>query len=151
IAAHLAGVDRVELGKVYGDLANGTAVEAIRVPGIDHVRIIWSADAAQSILRWLDAVCGVKRSADLNLAEPRLALVVVGLGLFVLLLIPIGRVCAGLAPEWERRCSDRSGWLGLVTLLIALLVAMALNAGAPQATFLALVEGQILISWLAIA
>src|SRR5258708_39379838 len=42
IAAHLAGIEKIGLGKVYGDVANGTAVEAIEVPSVDHVRIIWS-------------------------------------------------------------------------------------------------------------
>jgi hypothetical protein len=42
-------------------------------------------------------------------------------------------------------------WLGLLALLIALFVAMALNANAPQAVFLSIVEGHVMMSWLAIA
>jgi dienelactone hydrolase len=151
IAARLAGVDKIDFGKVYGDVANGTAVEAIEIPGVDHVRIMWSADAAESIVRWLDGACGVKRTAALNLAEPRLALIVICLALFILLLIPIGRVCAGLTTAWERRPADRTGWFGLGVLLIALFVAMPLNANEPQALFLSIVEGHIVISWLAVA
>lgn len=151
VAAHLAGADKIELGKVYGDVASGTAVEAIRVKGVNHVTIIWSADAAQSIVRWLDGVCGVKRAGDPNLAEPRLSLILICLPLFIFLLVPIGRVCGKLAPVWERRPADSTGWLGLIALLIALFLAMALNANAPQADFLSIVEGHVVISWLAIA
>jgi pimeloyl-ACP methyl ester carboxylesterase len=151
VGAHLACVPKLELGKVYGDVANGTAVEAIQVPGVDHVRIIWSADAAASIVRWLDNVCGVKRAGDPNLAEPRLTLILLCLPLFIFLLIPIGRVCGGITPMWERNPSDATGWLGLVALAIALFAAMALNANAPQADFLSIFQGHVIISWLAIA
>ena len=98
IGAHLVGADKFELGKVYGDFASGTAVEAIQVTGVNHVTIIWSPDAAQSILRWLDGACGVKRTGDPNLVEPRLSLILICLPLFIFLLIPIGRVCGGLTP-----------------------------------------------------
>ncbi|HWN58585.1 MAG TPA: alpha/beta fold hydrolase, partial [Methylomirabilota bacterium] len=151
IAAHLAGVPKIELGKVYGDVANGTAVEAIQVPGVDHVRIIWSEDAAGSIVRWLDSVVGMKRAGAPNLAEPRLTLILLCLPMFIFFLIPIGRVCGKMAPLWERRPLDTTGWLGLIALVIALFVAMALNANAPQAEFLSIFEGHVIISWLAIA
>ena len=151
IAAHLAGAPKIELGKVYGDVANGTAVEAIQVPGVDHVRIIWSEDAAGSIVRWLDSVVGMKRAGAPNLAEPRLTLILLCLPMFIFFLIPIGRVCGKMAPLWERRPLDTTGWLGLIALVIALFVAMALNANAPQAEFLSIFEGHVIISWLAIA
>ena len=102
IAAHLAGFPKIELGKVYGDVANGTAVEAIQVPGVDHVRIIWSEDAAGSIVRWLDSVVGMKRAGAPNLAEPRLMLILLCLPMFIFFLIPI----AGYAAKWRRSGSD---------------------------------------------
>ena len=151
IAAHLAGTPKIELGKVYGEVANGTAVEAIQVPGVDHVRIIWSEDAAGSIVRWLDSVVGMKRAGAPNLAEPRLMFILLCLPMFIFFLIPIGRVCGKMAPLWERRPLDTTGWLGLIALVIALFVAMALNANAPQAEFLSIFEGHVIISWLAIA
>ncbi len=151
ISAHLAGADKIELGKIYGDLASGTAVEAIQVNGVNHVTIMWSADAAQSIVRWLDSVCGVKRVGDPNLVEPRLSLILICLPLFIFLLVPIGRVCGGLTTAWERRPAGSSAWLGLLALVVALFAAMALNANAPQAEFLSIVEGHVMMSWLAIA
>lgn len=151
IGAHLAGTDKFELGKVYGDIANGTAVEAIQVNGVNHATIIWSPDAARSIIGWLDGVFGVKRAGDPNLVEPRLSLILICLPLFIFLLVPIGRVCGGLTPAWERRPTASPAWFGMIALLIALFVAMALNVNAPQATFLSIVDGQVIMSWLAIA
>src|SRR5262249_53890168 len=141
---------KVELGKVYGDFANGTAVEAIQVPAVNHISITWSPDAADTMLRWLDSSFGINRTAA-NLAEPRLSLILIGLGLFILLLIPIGRTVAGRTPVWMRRPVDRSAWMGLLAILIALLIAMALNVSAPQAMFLSIYEGNAIVSWLAIA
>jgi len=151
IGAHLAGADKIESGKLYGDFAGGNAVEAIEVKGVNHVTIMWSAEAAQNIVQWLDGVTGTKHVAAPNVAEPRLSLIIICLLLFILLLVPIGRVCAGLAPLWEHRPGGSTGWLGLVVLLVALFAAMALNASAPQAVFLSIVEGHVIMSWLAIA
>ena len=84
-------------------------------------------------------------------SEPRLTLILICLPLFIFLLVPIGRVCGGLTPAWERRPSGSTGWFGLIALVIALFAAMALNANAPQADFLSIVEGHVIMSWLAIA
>lgn len=151
LGAHLAGVDQLELGKIHGDFANGSAVEAVQVKGVNHISIMYSAEAAQSIVQWLDGIYGIKRLAAPNLKEPRLNLILICLGLFMLLLIPIGRVTGGLSTRWEHREAGRIGWLGLVALLAAMLIALALNATAPQAGFLSIVEGHVMISWLAIA
>ena len=151
LSAHLASAPKIENGKLYGDFANGTAVEALQVPGVNHLSIIWSAEAAQNIVQWLDGIYGIKRLAAPNVAEPRLRLVNLCVLLFILLLIPIGRVCGGLTTPWEHRAAGRTGWLGLVALLVALLVAMALNATTSQAAFLSIVDGQVMLSWLAIA
>jgi alpha-beta hydrolase superfamily lysophospholipase len=52
IAAKLAGTEQIQLDKVYGDLNTGTAVEVIEVPGVDHLRILFSDTAANEILDW---------------------------------------------------------------------------------------------------
>ncbi|HLX36546.1 MAG TPA: alpha/beta fold hydrolase [Candidatus Binataceae bacterium] len=151
LAAHLAGVDKIERGKLYGDFAAGTAVESIQIPGLNHITIAWSQDAAGQIVQWLDGCFGIKHVAAPHLADPRLSLISICLALFILLLIPIGRVCAGLTTAWERRSADRIVWPGLAALAIALIVAMPLNQTAPQASFLSLYDGHIMTSWLAIA
>ena len=151
LAAHLAGVDKIERGKLYGDFTSGTAVESIQMPGLNHINIAWSPDAAGSIVQWLDGCFGIKHVAAPNLREPRLSLILICLALFILLLIPIGRVAAGLTTAWERRASDNLEWRGLAMVAAALLLAMPLNATAPQADFLSIYDGHIVVSWLAIA
>jgi dienelactone hydrolase len=151
LGAHLAGADKIESGKLYGDFAGGTAVETMQVKGVNHLTILWSPAAAQNIVQWLDSVSGKTHVAAPNVAEPRLPLTIVCLFLFILLLVPIGRVCAELTPRYEHRPGSSAGWLGLIVLLIALFAAMALNVNAPQAVFLSIVDGHIIISWLAIA
>ena len=151
LSAHLAGADKIELGKLYGDFAGGNAVEAMQVKGVNHLTILWSAEAAQNIVQWLDGISGIKHVAAPNVAEPRLPLTILCMFLFLLLLVPIGRICGGLAPRREHRAAGSAGWRGLVALAIALFAAMALNATAPQAAFLSIVDGHIIMSWLAIA
>ncbi len=151
LGARLAGTDKLELGTVHGDFASGNAVEALQVKGVNHVTIMWSADAAQSIVQWLDGATGTTRAGAPNLSEPRLTLILICLPLFILLLIPIGRVCGEMTRTWEHRPAGRIGWLGLVALAIALFAALVLNATAPQAIFLGIVEGHVMMSWLAIA
>ncbi|MGH7248363.1 MAG: alpha/beta hydrolase, partial [Pseudomonadota bacterium] len=63
IAAVLAGSSPFELGKIYGDAAQGTAVEAVRVPGVNHITITRSAAAATAILGWLGNTLGQQSSA----------------------------------------------------------------------------------------
>jgi dienelactone hydrolase len=151
IAAHLAGTDKIEAGKLYGDFASGTAVEAMEVKGVNHGTIMWSPEAAQNIVQWLDSIFGITHVAAPNVAEPRLSLIIICLLLFILLLIPIGRISGGLTPAWEHRTGGGTGWRGLGVMLAALLVALMLNANAPPALFISLVDGHVMISWLAIA
>src|SRR5208283_2798341 len=62
LASHLANVPQIELGKTYGDFANGSAVEAVRVPGVNHLTIMYSPEAATTIVKWLDSTFGTARS-----------------------------------------------------------------------------------------
>src|SRR6202521_1848908 len=75
IAARLAGVPQIELGKTYGDFAQQTAIEAIQVANVNHVQIITSKDAATTIVKWLDSAFGTPRTADITLSDPRLRVV----------------------------------------------------------------------------
>jgi len=151
LAAHIVGVEKIERGKLYGDFAAGTAVESVEMPGLNHITIGWSADAAGTIIQWLDGCFGIKHVAAPKLKDPRLSLASICMALFTLLLIPIGRVCAGMTTAWERRTPTNIGWLGLAALAIALLVAMPLNMTAPEASFLSIYDGHVVVSWLAIA
>ena len=113
LAAHLAGVAQIDLGKQYGDFGNGSAVEAVRVPGVDHAGIIFSTDAATTIVKWLDSAFGTTRSGAIKLSEPRTRIARIALLLFLILLVPIGRICGSMAPAWPEDRAGMSWWMGL--------------------------------------
>ena len=147
LAAHLAGVAQIDLGKQYGDFASGNAIEAVRVPGVDHVGIIQSAEAATTIVKWLDSTFGTTRSGPIKLSEPRTRAARIALLLFLILLVPIGRICGSMAPT---RTEDRAGiswWMGLLIVGGALLAAMPLISTAVPAGFVPIVVGSIQLSW----
>ena len=151
IAAHLAGVPKVELDKLYGDFKQGTAIEAVQIPGVNHVQIVYSAPAAETIVKWLDATFGIARTGAIKLDEPRLRVVRIALILFLALLIPLGRVAGSMVSEWPEPFTVPGGWWGLLFVSGALVVAMPLVAMIPPLSFLPLVIGNVQISWFAVA
>ena len=111
LAAHLAGVAQIELGKTYGDFTQGNAVEAIRMPGLDHITIVNSPAAATVIIKWLDSTFGIARTTPIELKDARRGAARFALFIFVILLVPLGRVCGAMAPGWARIGPDRAhGW-----------------------------------------
>ena len=150
LAAHLAGVPQIELGKIYGDFAQSNAVEAIQVPGVNHVTIMSSPEAATDIVKWLDSAYGTHRSGAIELKDPRRAVARLALLLFAILLVPLGRICGSIAPSWPQERPGPSAWIGLVMLVGALLAAMPLAAQNPAA-FVPLVVGDLQISWFGVA
>ncbi len=150
LASRLAGVAQIELGKAYGDFAQGNAVEAVRVPGVDHVTIVYSAAAAATIVRWLDSTFGTTRTGAIETADGRLGATGFALLIFVILLVPIGRAAGSIAPQWSREQTGPSGLVGLVVLGGALIAAMPLAAANP-ASFVPVVVGNIQLSWYAVA
>jgi pimeloyl-ACP methyl ester carboxylesterase len=147
IATNWAGVPQIELGKTYGDFAQGTALEAVQVPNVNHVQIITSKDAATTIVKWLDRAFGTSRTADLVLSDPRRRFATIAGILFLILLVPIGRTAGWLATEWAERPAGTDRWLGLAILAAALLVVMPLVANDAPASFLSLVIGGAEVSW----
>lgn len=150
LAEHLAGVTKVELGKPYGDFAQGNAVEAIRMPGLNHVTIVNSPDAAATIVKWLDSSVGISRTAPLNLVDSRVLTQRLALLVFVILLVPLGRLCGSMVANWGEERPGPSGWVGVLILVGVLLAAMPLTSGNPAA-FVPVVIGSIQISWFAVA
>jgi dienelactone hydrolase len=151
VASHLAGVAQIEPGKLYGDFASGSAVEAVRVAGVDHVGIIQSADAATTIVKWLDSTFGTTRSGAIETSEPRARVARIALLLFVILLVPIGRVCGSMAPAWPEDRAGVSWWMGLLIVGGALIAAMPLISTATPAGFVPMVIGGIQLSWFLVA
>jgi hypothetical protein len=151
LAAHLAGVDQAELGKTYGDPAQGTAVEAVQLPGLNHVTILSSDDAAIMIVKWLDSACGVTRTSPITLVDPRPRMARLASILLLLLLIPIGRIAGHLVNQWPERADTRDGWIGIAILAVALIAAMPLVMNDEPAAFLSLVIGSPQVSWMGTA
>jgi len=151
LAADLAGTDRVEDSKTYGDLARGTAVRLEEVPGVNHLTIVFSASTAARVLRWLDAVFRVERaSAPPDLADRRLAPFGVAMFGALVLLAGVGWTCGGLAHGLEERPA-RGGAAGLVVLAAGLLLAQAVLAVGVPLAFLSLEVGDVVVSLLALA
>jgi dienelactone hydrolase len=149
IAGHLIGADKPELGKRYGTFEAGNAVEAVEVPGVDHVQILSSDAASKTIIEWADGATGNKRTSAIDLRDPRRMTSTIALLLFACLLVPMGRMTATFAPRWDR--AEGTGWLGLVAVAAALAAAMPLVAMARPASFLGIEVGSELFSWLAVA
>jgi dienelactone hydrolase len=151
LAAHLAGVPQIELGKTYGDFTQGTAVEAVRVAGVDHVQIVASPRAAATIIGWLDSTFAKPRTGALDLSDPRRAASGVAMVLFVILLVPIGRIAGTFAGQWPERPAGREGWIGIAIMGATLVAAMPLIAMVPPAAILSLVVGDSQVSLFAVA
>ena len=150
VASRVADVAQIELGKTYGDFAQGNAVEAVRVPGVDHVTIVYSAAAATTIVRWLDSTFGITRTGAIEVADARLGATGLAMLSFVILLVPIGRVCGSMVASWAAERPGPSGWIGLLILGGALIAAMPLAAADP-ASFVPVVVGDIQLSWFGVA
>src|ERR1035437_5102099 len=150
LASRLAEVAQIELGKTYGEFEQGSAVEAIRVPGVDHITIVYSAPAATTIVRWLDSTFGTARTGAIEVADARLGATGLALLLFVIILAPLGRVSGSMVANWAGERPGPSGWIGLLILGGALIAAMPL-AGADPAAFVPVVVGDIQLSWFGVA
>src|SRR6202045_61230 len=100
LAAHLANVPQIELGKTYGGFAQGNAVEAVRVPGVDHITIVNSPIATVTIVKWLDSTFGTARTTPIEVKDARRGWARFALLMFVFLLVPLGFVCGSMAPGW---------------------------------------------------
>jgi alpha/beta superfamily hydrolase len=150
LATHLAGVPKIELGKTYGETAQGNAVEAVRVQGVNHVTIMTSPEAATTIVKWLDSTFRTPRTGPIDLKDPRRGAARFALLMFVILLVPLGRICGSMAPTWAEERPGPSAWIGLLIVGGALLAAMPLAAADP-ASFVPVVIGSIQISWFSVA
>ena len=141
LAAHLAGVSPIELGKTYGDFASGTAVEAIRVPGVNHVTILNSPERgghnremARQHIR--DAEDRGDRAGGPEACDP--ANRAVGIS------NPVDTARHNVRLDGAAlggRPPGPSGWVGVLIVGGALLVAMPLAAANP-ASFVPVLTGR---------
>lgn len=151
IATKLAGTDQIHLSEGYGNLKAGTAVEAIEVPDVDHIRILFSDAAASQILNWCDRLFAVTPSAAVDLNDPRIEMQLIVFISFIVLLVPLGFALGAIAPLRQQRLTvGACAWLSLLGLAFALVVTLPLVSTYVPAHFLALDSADILISWLSV-
>lgn len=151
LARRLANQDTIALGQTYGSFEGGTAVQAVRVAGVDHGQIVYSADAARTIINWLDRAFGMQRTRDIDLDEPRMAAALIAFALFALLLVPLGRLCGSMATPWPVRPAGRRALIGLLCITSTLAAAMPIATISPPLAFVSLVIGDVQLSWFAVA
>jgi dienelactone hydrolase len=150
IASHLAGVEKLDLGKTYGDFKSGTAIKAIIVPSTDHISIIFSPVAAREIIEWCYAAFGMPPPANLSLGNRRLRVALIASLAAFVLPFAVGHAVGSLAPARERRPAGAGAWIGLAGWALALIVTMPLVSIDVAASFLSLVVGNIIVSWFAL-
>jgi dienelactone hydrolase len=130
MAAKLAGLEQLVADKTYGDPARGTGVRMSEVPGVDHVTILYSAEAARRIVDWLGETLGPGHGTpETPGPDPRLPFVLVGLAAAVVLAFALPALLAPLAPRMGLAPVPKP-WLPLGALVASLAGAIALQSGA---------------------
>jgi dienelactone hydrolase len=154
LAARVAGVEEIELGRVYGDFAKGTAVSLVEAPGVDHASIIWSAEAATTIIEWVDASFGIERELWTVPRDPRIAVAGV-LALALLFVLPglgfVGGGGGGAGPPPGPELSDAGRAGGLLMLGAALAVTLPLHSVGTPGRILSGEVADIIVTHFALA
>jgi hypothetical protein len=88
--------------------------------------------------------------ASIRLEDRRLRAAMAASLAAIILLFAVGREVGSLAPMRERRPAGPGGWLGLAGLTIALVATIPLVSLDQPASFLPLMVGNVVISWLAL-
>jgi dienelactone hydrolase len=103
LAARLAGVEEIELGRTYGQLERGSGVRVVEVPDANHQTIVFKEAAVAEILAWLDAAFGRPHAPGPPPADPRIPVVLL-MGVALVLVLPglghlVGRIVTAQAPR----------------------------------------------------
>jgi dienelactone hydrolase len=122
-AASLAGTGPVAADQTYGDVAAGTAVRLVRIPGVNHGGLVTSPVAFAEVLAWVDRVTGhPARAAAATLRSAPLGSPLVWLA-FLLTLPGLGALLGRLAPSAVAE-PLRTSPLDLPTWLLGLLLPL---------------------------
>ena len=133
-AAKLAGLEQLVGDKTYGEVERGTGVRMSEVPGVDHITILYSAEAAQRIVDWLGETLGPGAGSPVTPGpDERFTFMLIGLAATVVLAFGLPRALAPLAPRVGLAPVTRP-FLHLCLLLVSLAVALLVQAGADSAT-----------------
>jgi dienelactone hydrolase len=157
LAAKLAGKEQLVEDKTYGEIERGSGVRMSEVPGVDHITILYSAEAARRIVDWIATALGPGNGTpETPGADPRF--VWSGLGLLAVLVLAFGapRALAQIAPriglERVERPLER-----LLLVVLALAGAVLLLSGTDGAashgpfSFIPLAAGRELFGFFALA
>ncbi|HTO71889.1 MAG TPA: alpha/beta fold hydrolase [Myxococcota bacterium] len=130
LAAKAAGLEQLVADKTYGEPARGTGVRMTEVPGVDHVTILYSAEAARRIADWLGETLGPGHGTpETPGPDPRLPFVLAGLAAAVVCAFGLPRLLAPLAPRMGLAPVPKP-WLPLGLLAVSLAAALAIQSGA---------------------
>jgi len=122
-AARLAGLEQLVGDKTYGEPERGSAVRTSEVPGVDHVTILFSPEAARRIVTWLGETLGPGAGTLAPPAlDPRFEWSLLGLAAVLVLAFGLPRFVAPLAP--------RLGLVPVARPLVQLVLLVAALAGA---------------------
>ena len=157
LAAKLAGLEQLVADKTYGEVERGTGVRMSEVPGVDHITVLYSAEAARRIVEWLGETLGPGNgAAETPGPDPRFPFLELGLAAGVVLAFGLPRLLAPLAPRMGLApVSQPLTHLGL--LVVSLVGAVALQAGSDSLTtrgmfgFVPLEAGRQLFEFFALA
>ncbi len=144
----LAGGE-LERGRVAGNTADGTAVARVEVGGNDHATILWSDEAVEATVAWADSVFEPS-AAQARTGDPRVGTSGLYLLCVLVLLAGVGAAAGRLGPVLEEASRVGVG-RGLLTLAVAMLVAMPFTAAGSQAGFLSLAAGAAIVTPFAVA
>jgi dienelactone hydrolase len=150
LAARLAGVDAVEVGRSYGDPAQGSGVRVVEIAGADHATIVWTRAAATEIVRWLDAAFGRDPRTEEAPPDPRFRAVLLACLALPFVLAGLGAVIARLVPSHDEP-DRRNPVAGLAMLAASLLLCMPLLAADTPASFLSVEVGDVIASLFSLA
>lgn len=137
-AASIAGLERLVLDRTYGDFARGSAIRASRVDGVDHLTILYSADAAARIVDWLERGLGPGVAPRPASGDGRFGWTALGLGAWLVLLWGLLRALAPFVPRVESPAvasSARALGLLLGALVVAAVLLSGVDAGRPGGPF----------------
>ncbi|MFI5316276.1 MAG: alpha/beta hydrolase family protein [Myxococcota bacterium] len=133
-AAKLAGLEQLVDDKTYGEPERGTGVRMSEVPGVDHITILYSAEAAKRVVDWLGETLGPGHGApETPGADPRLPFVLLGIAASVVLAFALPGWLAPLAPRLGLAPVAKP-LVHLALLLVSLALALAVDAAADSHT-----------------
>ncbi len=138
IVAMAPGADPPQAFTTYGDFGEGTARRLVLSPGVEHIGVLYGRTSLAEALAWLNRAFDRRRSGDLAVLGPWIALLMVGV---TLLARPLSAALprAAVAP-----CGVGARWRHLLPLAAAPAVLTPLLARLLPSDFSTILIGDYL-------